>query len=422
MQKNNILNSPPGMKSYLSDSTGEFIEIREKINEIFKIWGYTPIMTPLLEYYDSLLTGMGQHTRKEFYKMIDYDGNILALRPEMTAPIARTIANRIDDLTPPLRLSYFAPVYRYDSPQVGKYREIYQMGLEFIGNNCLADAEVIIIAIEAIKNTGIKNFKIDLGHTGYLDGIINEMQLTTGEAAKLKLLLNKKDFVGIEEYVKNLDTKNIDFTDISRLRGNEEVLTRADKLVSNKESRQALEELRILFEQLKKYNVAENVNFDLSLNRGLNYYTGIVFEGFTGKLGYTICGGGRYDNLLHQYGAGRMPAVGFAIGIERLRIALQNQRHKFNNESVDVIVVYKKGGGLALEIAKMLHKKKVKTTLVEDTELEKYISKCRKKNIKKIISLLDIKENKITFRDIKAANKKDIIIKEGWQEKLWKVW
>ncbi len=425
MQKNNILNSPPGMKSYLPDSATEFREIRAKIREIFQTWGYRSIITPLLEYYDSLLTGMGQHTKKEFYKMIDYDGNILALRPEMTAPIARTIAHRMEDLTLPLRLSYFAPVYRYDSPQVGKYREIYQMGLEFIGHNSLSDAEVIIIAIEAIKNTGLKNFKIDLGHTGFIDGIINELRLTEDKASKLKSLLNKKDFVGIDEYISSLNVSNISLLkNILRLRGDKEVLDRANEMVSNEQSLQALNELQALFNSLEKYDVAENVNFDLSLNRGFNYYTGIVFEGFTGKLGYTICGGGRYDNLLHKYGAGKIPAVGFAIGIERLRIALQNQGYEFEQQPVDGIILYnaEDGGDLALSITKMMHKRNLKVMLKEDTDLEKYITKCRQENIAKIISLLDIENGKIYIKNVKSGVVETIIQKEGWEDKLWKVW
>ncbi len=421
MQVNNILSSPPGMKSYLSESAGELIAIREKVEDVFKLWGYKPILTPLLEYYDSLLVGMGEHTRKEFYKMIDYDGNILALRPEMTAPIARSVANRVDDLTLPLRLSYFAPVYRYDSPQVGKYREIYQMGLEFIGHNTLADAEVIIIALEAVKKTGIKNFKIDLGHTGYLDGIIDELQLSKDEIRKFKLLLNKKDFVSIENYIAGLNVKNGRILkDIPGLRGDIAVLDKADNLIRNSKSALALEELRLLFNRLKKYDVAENVNFDLSLNRGFNYYTGIVFEGFTGKLGYTICGGGRYDNLLHKYGAGKIPAVGFAIGIERLRIALQKQGYKFARNSAEGVIIYNSddGGDLALSIAKMMHEKDIKLLIAEDTKLDKYMLKYQGK----IISLLNIGENKIMVKDIYTDTEIEIDRKEGWPEKLWKVW
>src|SRR6056297_1031542 len=135
---NDLLHSPEGLKSYLPDKAEVFFHLKERIEEIFKTWGYRPIITPMLEYYDSLLLGMEQKTKKDFYKIIDYEGNILALRPEMTAPIARTVSNRMEELNLPVRLSYYAPVFRYDSPQMGKNREIFQLGVEFIGKNSFA--------------------------------------------------------------------------------------------------------------------------------------------------------------------------------------------------------------------------------------------------------------------------------------------
>ncbi|MFW5976865.1 MAG: ATP phosphoribosyltransferase regulatory subunit [Bacillota bacterium] len=423
-QLNNILNAPAGMKSYLPQKALGFEKIKNKINEIFKIWGYTPIITPVLENYNSLITGMGQDTKKEFYKLIDYEGNILALRPEMTAPIARTVVNRMDELELPLRLSYYAPVFRYDSPQMGKNREIHQMGLEYIGENIFADAEAIIIAIESIKNTGIKNFKIDLGHTDYLNGILNKFNLNLETESKVKKFLNKKDFVGFRGYVDNLDLDPEDkaiLKDLPLLRGKKSILNKARTLVENQNSLQAIDKLEDIYSYLVSYEVEDYVNFDLSLMRGMDYYTGMIFEGFTEKLGYTICGGGRYDNLIKKYGGVKIPAVGFAMGIQRISLALEKSNDQNVDTKIDGVVVFdNKNRKKALEITRKLHKKGFTIIIRENKEMEELMSKFKRKNVNKIISFIDYKkDNMVEVIEIPTLNKKKIILEEGWENQVW---
>ncbi len=352
---NNILKSPGGMRSYLPGVATELKNIEKDIIDVFALWGYRPIITPTLEYFESLTEGMGRTLDKKLYKFIDYEGNILALRPEMTAPIARTLSTRLNEVELPLRLSYSASVFRYDQPQTGKNREIYQLGVELIGEkNYLADAEAIILAIESLQKTGIKDFKIDIGHAGYLNGIIKELELDEDLEFDIKTYLNKKDLVGLNNYIMELNIPDKEtLKRIPLLRGRLDILKDAQEIVDNEDSKEAVNNLRKIYNYLEGYGFADYVTFDLGLIRGFDYYTGLVFEGFTEKLGYTICGGGRYDNLLKKYSGIKIPAIGFAIGLERVRLALKRQGYDFKPGKIDELIISREGTeDLALSLAK----------------------------------------------------------------------
>lgn len=429
--KANLLKSPGGMRSYLPRVASELKNIEEKIMKIFTLWGCQPIITPTLEYYENLTSGMGRTMGKKLYKFIDYEGNILALRPEMTAPIARTLANRLNDVDFPLRLSYNAPVFRYDEPQTGKNREIYQLGVEFIGEkDYLADAEAIILAVESLLSTGIKDFKIDIGHAGYLNGIINEVNLKEEEAMAVKNYLNKKDLVGLDNYVtKNTPDKNKIFNQISSLRGKKSILTKAEDLVDNRQSKEAIKNLTTVYKYIDSYGLADYISFDLALIRGFDYYTGIVFEGFTEKLGYTICGGGRYDNLLKKYCGRDIPAIGFAIGIERVRLALNKHNHQFDYKGINELIVFnQENEKIALKTAKRLRKMGLNTILVADNKKlvnEKDITKningtikqARNLGLKRIISF-DKKQELIVY-NLENNKHKKLSLKEIEEESRW---
>ncbi|MFW6381584.1 MAG: ATP phosphoribosyltransferase regulatory subunit [Bacillota bacterium] len=429
MVDRNLLNTPDGMKSYLPDTCQEFYEIREKIEGIFDSWGYRPIITPTLEYYQSLQLGMGRQSKRDFYKLIDYEGNILALKPEMTAPIARTVVNRMEEVSLPLRLSYFAPVFRYDSPQMGKNREIYQLGMEFIGEDPLAEAEVIMVAIESLKKAGLQNFKIDLGHTSYLDGIISELDLSQYEADKIKSYLNKKNFVGLRNYVEQLGIDNKQqLLELPKMRGDKGVLTEAAGLVNNPRSQQAIDKLEQVFSLLQDYDVSDYLNFDLGLIRGLDYYTGIVFEGFTEKLGYTICGGGRYDNLLEKYGGRQIPAVGFALGLQRVWLSLKKENYKFRKQTVEGMVVFSpETRSTALGATRELHQQGL-TIILKEVDKSRagitgeLLELARSKSVERILTFPADRAETVRVIDVHTENSQEFKLEEGWVNQIWKDW
>ncbi|MFW5981628.1 MAG: ATP phosphoribosyltransferase regulatory subunit [Halanaerobiaceae bacterium] len=427
MKNNNMLKSAGGMRSYLPEVASELKSIENKILNIFELWGYHPIITPTLEYYEALTEGMGRSLDKRLYKFIDYEGNILTLRPEMTAPIARTLSNRLNDIELPARLSYSASVFRYDQLQAGKNREIYQLGVEFIGEKSyLADAEAIILAIEALQNTGIKDFKIDIGHAAYLEGIIEELNLAEDIELEIKTFLNKKDLVGLNNLILSLEEEGVDkklelINEIPALRGDQDILASARTLVTNEKSIGALDNLDKIYQYIADYGLADYITLDLSLLRGFDYYTGLVFEGFTEKLGYTICGGGRYDNLLNKYSGKEIPAIGFAIGLERVRLALKRQNYAFDYPQLDELFLVSAGAeGLAFKAAKKLRQKGIITALRElrDNQ-EEVLANAKKAGLKRVLIFKD--KEKLELLDLINDTVEIIEIDGNWEEKLWEI-
>ncbi|MGM0436744.1 MAG: ATP phosphoribosyltransferase regulatory subunit [Bacillota bacterium] len=366
-------NSPRGMKSHLPKTTYEINQIKDNIENVFAKWGYQEIMTPLMEYYDILKKGVGEKNKQELYKLIDREGNVLSLKSEMTAPIARTVANRFSEINLPLRYSYFSPVYRYNQDQQGKNREIYQMGVEFIGSNKIsADAETLIVAVEAIKATGIKDFEMDIGHVKYLEGVFAEFDLDFDEKERVKSLLNERNVVGLRKYLKRFENSDL-LEELLLLRGGSEIFSKVRELTDNKLILEAIANLKEVFDFLEDYGIAEYINFDMSLIRGFNYYTGIVFEAFNKSLGYLICGGGRYDNLIEKFSEEKIPAVGFALGVERIRLALKGEKIKFQiGDNKEIIVFTKDTRKKALSYLKKRHSQGEKSFMyiLDANELE----------------------------------------------------
>lgn len=337
------MQTPNGTKDYLPGEAKKKKYLEREIDSIFARWGYEEVITPAIEFFAALSIGTGPELQQKMYKLFDRKGHILALRPEMTAPIARLVANRLTDMPRPLRLSYQANVFKYEAPQAGRQREFYQAGIELIGaKEQLADAEIVAIAVEVLQQVGLKNFSLDIGQIDYFIGLLEEADLTTEMKKKIRSKLNQKDFVGLERLVKETDLtakQRKALLTLPDLRGGREIIDRARELVDNQQSKSALDNLEEIYKNLELLGVADYINLDLNIIRGFNYYTGMVFEGYTQDLGFTICGGGRYDNLLEQFGAAS-PATGFAVGIDRLLIALENQEVELPIEEERIFLLY----------------------------------------------------------------------------------
>jgi ATP phosphoribosyltransferase regulatory subunit len=252
----------------------------------------------------------------------------LALRPDMTTPMARVAATRLKDNSPPLRLFYLTNVFRHEQAQVGRQCEFYQAGVELLGApEPAADAEVIALAVEAMREAGLKNFQIGLGQVGFINGITEEVALSPAERQRIKQCITSHNLVGLGE---SLAASCLDdeaqkmIREIPLLHGGDEVIRNVYRVVKNDVSRAALDNLADIKRLLSSYGVGQYVNFDLGLIRDLDYYTGMVFEGYTPGLGFPLCGGGRYDNMVAAFGV-ECPATGFALGIERIMLALERQ-------------------------------------------------------------------------------------------------
>ncbi|MCW2278022.1 ATP phosphoribosyltransferase regulatory subunit [Heliophilum fasciatum] len=325
MKEGNGLQIPAGMRDLLPGVACDQRQLESRCTGLFTSWGYQEVITPTLEYLDAITIDTGEEIRDHLFQLFDRQGKILALRPEMTTPIARVVATRLRGAALPLRLCYAANVFRYEEPQAGRQREIAQAGVEMIGAATpLADAEVIALAVEAIKQSGLEDFQISLGQIEIFNGLMEELPLTVEQKSKVRTLVAKKDFVSLEELLNSYGITGAPadrILQLPTLHGGAEVLEQAAWLGVNDRARQGLENLRQVYQALASFGVSDFVALDLGVLRGFDYYTGIVFEGYTVGLGFPICGGGRYDNLLGQLGY-PCPATGFALGLDRILLAL----------------------------------------------------------------------------------------------------
>lgn len=330
---------PEGMAFYLPNKAKSLNNLVQQGSSILEDWGYQPVYVPALLPYNMVSSGVAEEKVKNYYKLIDFQGDILVLRPEMTSAIAGLVARERGNLEFPARFFYYSSVYRHETTQSGKDREIYQLGAERFGGSKTADIEMLTLVQKIIMNSGLKDYHLELGHIGFLEYLFDSLNLEEELIASLKAKLASRDLVGYRNLTKNLDSDTSErLLKLLELRGGPEVLTEAGKIIPD-ESSQSLSHLNDIYEALESIGLADQVNFDLALMRNLDYYTGIVFEVMTSNLGYNISGGGRYDKLLSKFGVDSIPAVGFAIGIDRLRLAIEKSQEFETNYGIIKICV-----------------------------------------------------------------------------------
>ena len=315
---------PSGTRDVLPDEMRELRAISGALRGVFEDAGYGEVYTPTLEHEAVLQRGDPQAARPA-YRLFDESGNVLALRSDMTIPIARMVGGRYADVPPPLRFCYFAHAYRAVRPQRGEAREHLQAGIELVGAAAPdGTAEALTVLSRALSATGLDSYRIGLGSAAIYPALLDAVGVP--EAARPQLLkeLVTRDFVGLEREVAALglgDEASHLLLRVPQLRGGPEVLDRVGEAGA-----EAIAGLRRLHDRLPPH-VTDRVIFDLGLIRSLGYYTGAVFEVYDAALGVPLGGGGRYDELLGRFGR-PLPAVGWALGVERLHIALVGEKRR----------------------------------------------------------------------------------------------
>ncbi len=295
--------------------------IEARVTRVFERWSYQEIIPPLFDYMDVFERGVGVELGKKVYRFLDREGNVLALRPEFTSLVAKTVASRMKEAPRPIRLFYCGEVLRYESPRGGQQREFSQIGIEHIGGSLIhADLEILLVTIEALHELGLKDFQINLGHMDYFSGIVERIGFDPVQLSRLRELIDLKDKTSLALELQRLRL-NAHRRDLMMampdLTGKRDVIHRAQGLVTNARSRAALAHLAKLFDLLSAAGFSERLTIDLSEVRGMDYYTGLLFRVFVPGLGFEIGGGGRYDSLFANFGQS-MPAVGFSFSLERL--------------------------------------------------------------------------------------------------------
>jgi ATP phosphoribosyltransferase regulatory subunit len=306
---------PPGTRDVLPEEMRELRASGDRMRACFERAGYGEVHTPALEYEDVLRRGE-ERAAGARYRTFDESGAVLALRSDMTIPIARVVATRYANAQPPLRFSYLARAWRATDRGVGEPREFLQGGLELIGvPGAEGEAEVVALTIAALDEAGLRRHRVGVG-----DGALYRSLLTSfgvPDDAHLPMLesLSRRDLVGLEGQVDALGLAKGErdlLVGLPQLRGGRAVLDRADTA--------GLDGLRALHELLSERGVADRVIFDLGLVRELGYYTGSVFEVYDPAVGFTLGGGGRYDELIGRFGRD-LPACGLALDVQRVHLA-----------------------------------------------------------------------------------------------------
>jgi len=312
---------PPGTQILIGRAARRRRALEQAICSVFEGWSYEEIVPPIFDYYDVFIKGMGTGLEEQVYRFIDRDGNILALRPEFTSLVAKTVVTRFSKATRPIRLYYSGEVLRFEKPRGGRQREFAQIGIENFGSNGKSsDIEILLIAVEAFQRLGIADFQINLGSVDFFGGIVDRIDLPEGQMAKLKQVLNLKDQSGLESLLQELpleERRKEILRAIPGLTGGREVLRQARSLIRNQRSVQALDHLEEILEVFENVGLARHLTIDLGEIQGFDYYTGILFRAYVPQLGFEVANGGRYDGLPATFGED-LPAVGFSFSLDRL--------------------------------------------------------------------------------------------------------
>lgn len=356
-----MFEKPLGMRDTLPELYEKKHRIRSLMETVMKRWGYSFIETPTLEYYETV-GAASAILDQQLFKLLDREGHTLVLRPDMTAPIARVAASKLLNEDLPLRIAYSANVFRAQQREGGRPAEFEQIGVEYINDETVSsDGEAIALMVSALKETGLENFQLSIGHVAFVQELFLQILGTEERANALRRFLYEKNYVGYREHVNSLALSSIDkqrLLSLLDLIGGSDVIGNALDIVENEKGKEAILQLQELSEAVNDYGVADKVKFDLTLVSHMSYYTGILFEVYAGQVGFPIGNGGRYG-LLEKFGK-KATATGFAVRLDHLLEALGGSDEK---EAVHCIFFSQERRREAFQLAKKMHDEGKQTVL-----------------------------------------------------------
>jgi histidyl-tRNA synthetase len=393
--------------------------VMDKIKLIFKKYGYEPLETPALEYWD-ILSGKYGEEEKLIYRFKDYGGREIGLRYDHTVPLARVITMH-RDIPMPFRCYQLSPAWRADKPQKGRYREFYQCDVDIVGTDSIfADAEIILITYEILHSLGFENFRIRINNRKILKGMIHYANIEPDKEFFVYRTIDKIDKIGKKGMVEELEKGEIKKQSIDKLisflsiYGNlENIFARLETIIDEKDG---ILELRDLFSYLKSMEIPSGaISLDLSLARGLDYYTGPIYETIIEKPAIgSITGGGRYNKLIELFSGVSTPACGTTIGFERI-LDVMKELAMFPEikPCVEVLVTLFDKSTLAesIKIAKDLRKNEILTELYpESVKLSKQFKFADRKGIPWVIVVGpdELREGNVTVKDMKLGKQEKV--------------
>lgn len=320
---------PRGVADYLPGRAARLSELEQQVLRVAAAWGFQQVLPPALEFEDVLAIGMGEGLRTRTFRFDDWQtGRLLAIPPDSTPQIARIVATRLKDQALPHRISYAGRVLRHAELQSGRSREIMQAGVELIGlDSPEADAEMVAMAVEVMTTAGLRDFKVDLGQVAFCQGVFEASGLVGEPLRAIQQAVALKDVSSVEMLLGRYtvsESSRSELMALPRLFGGCEVLKEAALIVQNERSRKALQNIVEVVEILALHGVSDCLTIDLGETRGLDYHTGLTFEGFVPGIGDALFSGGRYDDLIGRYGFDA-PATGFTCNLFSLMQGLELQ-------------------------------------------------------------------------------------------------
>ena len=415
---------PKGVRVLPPPEAARLRWIQKKLLTVFRRWGFREVLTPTFEYLEVFAHEAGDGAYGKTFKFVDRQtGLLLALRSDLTPQVARMVASTMRDHPLPLRLAYSASVFRHEEPQAGRQREFFQAGVELIGSDRPeADAEMIAMAVEGCQEAGLRHFQIDVGQVEYLRGMLNALNPSPELRRRILSALRRKDAVELELTLKPLPAEarlKEGIQHLTTLYGREAILERAKAWAVTEQSRFALENLTQVYAVLRTYGLADHIIIDLGETYAFDYHTGVVFQVFTESLGYPIASGGRYDNLIGQFGY-PCPATGFAFELEKVLAALEAEGILPRDQGPDFLIIdFNPDKRQALHIARTLRSKgyAVARDIIR-RDLEGSVHYARVSAIPRVI-VLGLKEmpgDRLTLRDLTTGTATTFSVAEFCQQ------
>jgi histidyl-tRNA synthetase len=406
-----------GMRDLLPDDAEMLNFVMGKARETAALYGYREVITPVIEPYELLSAKSGEEIRQRMFTFKDLGKRTVALRPEFTSSIARLATTSLKNEPKPLRTLSVGSVYRYDEPQRGRYREFYQSDFEIIGtSNPEADAEIILLTNHLMKAVGLRNYVFKLGHVGVVRGILSQENVDEKTQNAILQRMDKKEF---DEAFKLIESEEC----VSTLRGSlelksDDVFKTAEKIKSHVEgyckAAESAEELKTVLKLVTEGGCPVQT-VEPTFARGLEYYTGLIFEVYIPELDIALGGGGRYDKLIELFGGEPTPATGVAHGLDRIVLAMQMQKTAPTTEKkkrVTVIPVNESLRAEALKIAQMLREAGISTELeVMGRKMNKALEDAdrRKMDYAVIVGERELKNDAVVVRDL--TKRKQTVVK-----------
>ncbi len=316
--------TPEGTRDLIFEECVLRRELEEKMKSLFRQRGFSEVVTPEIEFLDVFTLAHHIISEESMYKLSDRKGRLIALRPDSTMPIARLVSTRLKEQPLPIRLFYNQKVYHATPSLTGKSDEELQSGIEMIGvSGKRADLEALFLAVEALENCNSSNYRLEIGHIAIFNRLMEKFGINDELKEEIRLVIESKNYPALNDLVDSrLPSKEAaQIKQLPRLFGENDIFDKAIALFEDEKITETIEYLRSLYNSLQRLGVAEKISVDLGIVNRINYYTGVIFRGYISGFGQAVLSGGRYDNLLAEFGMPN-PAIGFGINLDAVLSSL----------------------------------------------------------------------------------------------------